>query len=117
MGQGTVPCPVVHGSLTALEFYHESLTQDDISRQINKITISGNIYLFACHGAFVADSLSQASGENVVSSVHGVPFQNGRARNSWKGVVFMAFLQCDVNGWFISHPNGKTEQYSIHFYL
>ena len=107
----------VHGSFFALEFFHESMSREVIIDRINNISISGSIYLFACHGASVADCLSCASGEKVYASFHGVSFENGRARNSWRDVLLSAFLQCDLNGWFVHYPDGKEGRYTPFFFI
>ena len=107
----------VHGGVDRqldgiLCFYGEEEVIDStgILERINKLSIKGDVYLFACNGAFIAHSLALATGEDVYASFLGVSFTDGYARNSRLQYGLAIITAPSLVGWFRFPASGGSIQ-------
>jgi RHS repeat-associated protein len=104
----------LHGDSHDISFYYNmNYSSVDITSDIPQIDISGQIYLFSCHGAqSVGPALAEATGENVVACNQGISFtKDGLARCGIKSYVEDFFLGRNL-GWDVFTPDGYKYHYS-----
>ena len=85
---------------------------DDIIADIPALKIEGNVYLFSCHGANLAPSLSQATNRTVIASYEGVSFELGYACGGVKDRIVRLKLFWPRRGWWAFTPDGECEHYT-----
>ena len=97
-------------------YYAKYYFEDDISSTFPEINIHGNIYLFSCHGANLAQNIAKKTGQNVVATRQGVSFtRDGRARCGLFSIV-ESVNNCEIVGWFTYTPSGMEYENSGSIY-
>jgi len=91
-------------------YYAKYSYAENILSDISSLSIQGDIYLFSCHGANLAPSLAQATGENVVASYEGVSFSRGYARIGTTDRIKSWLFGDDTRGWWLFSPSGDAKQ-------
>ena len=98
----------LHGDdYSLIFFYNLHFTEENVKNHIPEIDISGDIYLFSCHGGkTIAPALSSATGERVHASNEGVSFTDGFARCGFKDYIQSSFNASNRPGWYLYYPSG-----------
>ena len=91
----------LHSEPGHLVFYYDlNYDSDIIEREVPMISISGDVYLFSCHGASIAGAFSKATGQTVVATPQAVSFTpNGKARMGYSSYIQDRFSLKDT-GWY-----------------
>ena len=99
----------LHSDPGQLAFYYNlNFDASKIEQGIPSVSISGDIFLFSCHGASIADAFSKATGRTVVATRQAVSFSSdGKARigiGKWEELPYsIHYLKI---GWYAYSSEG-----------